>query len=339
MNKIYIVLVNYNRFNDTVECLESLLKSNYLNFQIFIVDNSVDQSSINYFSNWANSNTGIYINTDFEDLVFPLESKPIAHTIISENEFSTSNKLFEEKITIVTAINNGFAAANNIILNYILKNGAPDCMIWMLNNDTVVKSDTLTSLVNFYKNNVSTRYILGSKLMYYHSPHKIQAIAGEYNKWIGKHTHVGDGEEDRGQFDNYKPGEMSYIVGASMFFPKLFLEENGLISEEYFLYFEELDWMQKGIKNGYKIAFVPNAIVYHKEGASTINQDNKKRTTSIADYYSIINRVRFIKKWYPYCLFTVMGGVVLALAKRTMWGEFSFVKRTGIAVFKILIAG
>ena len=334
MNKIYIVVINYNKFNDTVECLESLLKSNYLNFQIFIVDNSIDKSSVNYFSNWLTSNNGIDIDTDFEYLVFPLENKPIAHTIISEKEFSTSDKLFEEKITIVTTVNNGFAAANNIILNYILKKGDPDSMVWMLNNDTVVKNDTLSSLVNFYRDNVSARYILGSKLMFYHSPNTIQAIAGEYNKWIGKHTHVGSGEKDNGQFDNYKPQKMSYVVGASMFFPKLFLEEVGLISEDYFLYFEELDWMQEGTKRGYKMALAPDAIVYHKEGASIIGKDND---TSMAEYYSITNRVRFIKKWYPWYLITIMPGVVFALLKRLIQGKFDLVKKTSFSIFKILL--
>jgi GT2 family glycosyltransferase len=179
-------------------------------------------------------------------------------------------------------------------------------------------------------------YIAGSRLRYYNKPGVIQAVAGNYNKWLGKHSHIGNGEEDLGQYDNYKPGKMDYIVGASVFLPKLFLEQAGIMCEDYFLYFEELDWMKTGFKYGYSMALVPNAIVYHKEGASIIGNNNNKKDLFIAEYYSLTSRVRFIKKWYPYCLITVMIGVIIALIKRVIQGKFSLVKKTSIAIIRIL---
>src|ERR1700710_2636018 len=130
---------------------------------------------------------------------------------------------------------------------------------------------------------------------------------------------------------------MDYIVGASVFLPKLFLDRIGLMCEEYFLYFEELDWMETGAKHGYSMAIVPGAIVYHKEGASIMGINDQK-DTSIAEYYSITSRVRFIKKWYPYCLVTVMVGVIFALIKRLIQGKFSLVKKASIGVARILFA-
>ena len=153
---------------------------------------------------------------------------------------------------------------------------------------------------------------------------------------MGQHKHIGDGEEDFGQYDNYVPGKMDYIVGASMFLPKLFIEQTGLMCEDYFLYFEELDWLKTGSKHGYTMAIVHNAVVYHKEGSSITGSNGKKSDKSIAEYFSITSRVRFIKKWYPYCLVTVMIGVIWALVKRLIKGKFSLVKKTSITVFKIL---
>jgi len=336
MNKVYVIIVNYNKFEDTIECLESLLKSDYLNFQVFVVDNSSNELSMKHLSDWISNNSYNDINTNFKDLVFPLEHKPVSHTIISESAFTKEDALYENKVTIIRAKNNGYAAANNIVLHYVLKKGSLSSLVWMLNNDTVVKKNTLNNLVDFYQLNKDKKYILGAKLRYYFKPDVIQAIAGSYNKWLGMNSHIGDGKEDSGQYDNYKPGKMDYIVGASIFLPKLFLEEAGVMNEDYFLYFEEMDWMQRGGKYGFAMAVVPDAIVYHKDGSSIIGNKDQKSDTSIAEYYYITNRVRFIKKWYPYCLSTVMFGVIWALLKRIIQGRFSLVKEISTSVFKIL---
>lgn len=339
MNKVHIVIVNFNNFQDTIECLESLLKSDYLNFQIFVVDNSVNDLSMMQFSIWVNNNNYTEIKTGFSHLIFPLQDKPLSYRMFPAIEFSNADEIFEERIIFIKAKNNGFAAANNIALRYILKKSDDYGLIWILNNDTVVEKDTLRNLVTCYCENINNKYVFGSKIKYYKKPHVIQAVGGRYNKWLGKHYHIGDGEEDNGQYDGYKFGKLDYIVGASIFLSKLFVDQVGLMCEDYFLYFEELDWMRKGARHGFSLALVPNAIVYHKEGASIIGPNEHHKDTSVAEYYSITNRVRFIKKWYPICLITVLSGVSWALLRRLFLGKFQLVKKTSVSIFKILFFG
>jgi GT2 family glycosyltransferase len=335
MDKVYIVIVNYNTFSDTIECLESLLKSDYANFQIFVVDNSPDNTSIDHLSNWINNNNYAGLNTRFKHLVFPLQPKPLRHNIVSEADFAVNDEVYDEKIIIIRAKNRGFAAANNIVLNYILQNGDDSSLIWVLNNDTVVEKDTLRNLAEFFQRNEDRGYVAGARLRYYDNPGVIQAVAGKYNIWLGKHKHIGEGEEDSGQYDHYKPGKTDYIVGASLFLPIIFIEQAGMMCEDYFLYFEELDWIKTGMKHGYSIALVPDAVVYHKAGAS-ITGSNGNKDLFTAEYYSITSRVRFIKKWYPYCLPTVMMGVTFALIKRVIQGKFGLVKKATAGVTRIL---
>jgi len=336
MDKVYIVLVNHNNYLDTIECLESLLKSTYPNFQIFLIDNSANDESINNFSAWVTNENYTGIRTNFKHLVLPAERKPIDHIIIDENDFNNRNELFEQKIIFIQAINNGFAAANNIALKYILKNGSDHSLIWILNNDTVVEKETLANLVAFYKKGSNKRCLIGSKLRYYYSPDILQAIAGKYNTWIGKHYHIGDGQKDLGQYDNYKFAQDDYIIGASIFLPQLFIKTAGLMCEDYFLYFEELDWMQMAHKYEFAITVASHAIVYHKEGASIIVDNEKQKDTFNAEYYSITNRVKFIKKWHPWRLIGVLPGVIFALVKRLLKGKFKLVCKTSVSVFKIL---
>ena len=53
MKKVYIILLNYNGWRDTQECLESVLKLDYPNFQIIVVDNQSPNDSMSHLLAWA----------------------------------------------------------------------------------------------------------------------------------------------------------------------------------------------------------------------------------------------------------------------------------------------
>ena len=42
---VYIVIVNWNGWLDTIECLESLLRNNYASYRIIVCDNDSDDDS------------------------------------------------------------------------------------------------------------------------------------------------------------------------------------------------------------------------------------------------------------------------------------------------------
>lgn len=332
MSKAYIVLVNYTKYKDTIECLESILKLSYTNFQVILIDNSPDDISEKQITNWLNGNYHD-IDTSYPELIYPLAPKPLSYSCWDELQFAGLSSAVSERILYIKAQNRGFAAANNLAFGYILKYGAQSEFVWVLNNDTVVDRNALQYLVDFYKTPSHSGYLLGSKLYFYHQKNVLQAVAGRYNKWLGSTYHIGEGEIDTGQYDNYTLGKDNYIIGASIFLQVAYLNKVGLMNEEYFLYYEELDWMQRGAKYGYKASIQPAAIIYHKEGVS-IRDNNKKNLLS--DYYSIVNRLKFTRQWYPRCTFTVMLGIVYALLKRLAMGKFKFVFKTGAMVTKIL---
>ena len=49
-NKVSVILLNYNSWKDTVECIDSLLQSSYENFNIIVVDNCSSDDSIEKIS-------------------------------------------------------------------------------------------------------------------------------------------------------------------------------------------------------------------------------------------------------------------------------------------------
>lgn len=114
---------------------------------------------------------------------------------------------------------------------------------------------------------------------------------------------------------------MDYVVGASMFVRKTFIEEVGYMSEDYFLYFEELDWILRGKACGWNIGYIPEAIVFHKEGGST--KEKGIMISEFADICQLKNRILFTKRFYPLCLISVLPMCAFTILLRLINGRIS----------------
>jgi GT2 family glycosyltransferase len=162
----------------------------------------------------------------------------------------------------------------------------------------------------------------GSTLPYYHQPDKIWALGGAtYNKWIAKPRHIGLNEPFRSDIDvtNIEK-RLYYIAGASMLVSRSFLHDIGLISENYFIYFEELDWAVRA-RCCYRMAYASESIVYHKVGASTGFHVSQK-DTRMADYFMFRNSILFTYKYYPYALPFVLTRVSIIYIVKMVLSSF-----------------
>jgi len=218
-------------------------------------------------------------------------------------------------------INRGYAGGNNIGLRYALDHDAD--YVWILNNDTIVHENALGSLIEKIEADSSIG-ICGSRLIYYHDRETIQALGGgTYNKWLGTTAHVGANEPASIHFNEKEiERRLDYIVGASMLVSDQFLKEVGLLSEDYFLYYEELDWSLRA-KGTFKLGYADSSLVYHKEGASIKGNNVKLNSKSrLSDYYQIKNRLKFTWKFYPQFLPVVYLTVFYSMLnriKRKQW--------------------
>ena len=321
MKKGYIILLNYNGNKDTLECLESLLKLEYKDFQIFVIDNSDDITCFNGLIEWAKGNAG-EIKTRYKDLVYPVSLKPIDYAAVSETDFLFTER--HEKVVLIKADKNkGFAAGNNIALKNIMKFGDDDSFIWLLNNDTVVQKEALGALIEYAnkKENLKTG-IIGSKLVYYYNPETIQAVGGKFNETFFISMHEGEGRAINTPKSDF--GTIDYVVGASMFISYKFLMEVGLLSEDYFLYYEELDWTYRAKEKNWKIDWCSDSVVYHKEGAS-IGSSYRKEKSVFSETQVFRSRKIFVKKFYGLSLRFYLSSLLLIL-NRLRKGNFKAAK-------------
>jgi len=330
--KVYIVLVNYNGWKVTIECLESVLRSDYSNFQVIVVDNASKDNSIANILSWARGRQSAGVgNPQLARLTNPPLEKPINYVFyesepapdaVSRHKKSGDHSL----ILIQSGENRGFAAGNNIGIRYAsVRNDA--AYIWLLNNDTVVEADALSALVKKageYEKKRQKVGMIGAKLLYYDSPDRLQGVAGLYNKWFARSKHLGSFEVDRGQYDSETvTDKMDYPIGASLFVPTEFIKDVGPMCEDYFLYFEELDWAVRGKAKGWQLGYCWQARVYHKEGSSAgANSRVPWGKSKVADFCSIRNRILISKKFYPLQLWSVKLGFILVIINRIRRRQF-----------------
>lgn len=284
-----IIVLNYNNWKDTISCLESIFLNNYKKINVIVVDNASQDNSIERISEWASGNIEA-IKPDFKNSIGTVP-KPIKHYVFTDiTKASTFKDL--PLVIISNSKNTGYAGGNNIGLKYSLQ--SPNMFKWILNNDTYVNEDSLEALLNFANKNPNIG-IIGSKLLFYHAPHKIQAIGGRYNKFTGAPYHIGENLPESTDTSLFK---IDYPVGASLFLNKKFIQQVGLMNEEYFLYFEELDWVQRAQKKDIDFGYCAESVIYHKEGATSGVDHLNSFKSELSDYWSLRNRLVFSRKYY-----------------------------------------
>lgn len=314
VNRVYIILVNWNGWHDTVECLESLLYLKYPDFRIVVCDNGSNDDSLPEIRNWADRHELRY--TEYrraEAEEGGLQAVASALTLIRNEE------------------NLGFAGGNNVGLRYVMARGDGD-YCWLLNNDTVVEPDALTHLVARFGQKPSVG-ICGSTIRLYQNHNRVQALGGgHYCRWIGLPWHYGRFGK-WGKTINQARAEtwMNYVEGASMLISRPFLEEVGLMCEDYFLYFEEADWAIRS-KGRFTMGYSAQSIVYHKVGGSIGTSSNPATMSYISDYFNIRNRLLFTRRFYPVALPTVRLVIVGALLLRLCMGKWD----RGMMIFRLL---
>lgn len=326
---VYILLLNWNGWKDTIECLESIFRLNYNDYSVVVCDNNSIDGSLEYIKAWADGQLDFFVPVSYKlrQLSYPPVPKTIRYKEYGREEVESgvcNYDVYFPLILIRTGENLGFAGGNNVGLRYALARDDFE-YVWLLNNDTVVEPDSLHNLIicaDAYKSDNFKVGLIGSKLMYYAEPNKVQAIGGIYNSLLGITKHLGSHEHDTGQFDNDRVvSKLDYPVGASMLVPKEFLHEVGLMSEEYFLYFEELDWTLRGKSVGWSIGYCFRAKVYHKEGSTIGSNSNGKEKSELSDFYSLRNRIVFTRKFYPKFLLTVLLSFICVLINRIRRGQ------------------
>ncbi|NOU45825.1 MAG: glycosyltransferase family 2 protein [Bacteroidales bacterium] len=213
---------------------------------------------------------------------------PNFEVIVIDNASPTDNpgiikQRYPNVVFIENPINYGFAAGNNFGLmcargEYVL----------LLNNDIEVPPGFLQPLVNKLIQNPEIGAV-SPKIKFYYQPDTIQYAGFTPINYITmRNASIGYKTRDTGQYNS--DYETAYAHGAAMMVPMEVVKKIGLMSYIFFLYYEEADWCVRIKKAGYKIFYVHNSYVLHKESVST------GKLSSLKIYYLNRNRLVFMRR-------------------------------------------
>lgn len=264
MKHVVISLLNFNGLKNTLDCLESLKNIKRDNFKLTIV--VIDNAS----------------KEEFDLKSIAIGDIPLV--VIKNNK------------------NLGFSGGHNLAIKYAVENKADYVLI--LNNDTYADKNFLQELLKVGEEDNKIG-ILIPKIYFapgfeYHKDRYSQKEKGrvfwygggkmDWANVIGHHRGVD--EVDKGQYD--KTEETELATGCCMLIRKEVFENAGLFDDKYFLYYEDSDLSMRAERKGFKIVYVPNSIIWHKNAGSAGGSGSK-----LQDYYITRNRLLFGSRYAP----------------------------------------
>jgi GT2 family glycosyltransferase len=213
----------------------------------------------------------------------------------STEDPSIIRQKYPEVNLIISPHNLGFAGGNNLGIK-----AAVGDYLFFVNNDTELTPHIIEMLLERFEKD-SDIGMVSPKIKFYDHREIIQyAGYSEVNPYTARNHTIGKYEKDEGQYDLARV--TPYGHGAAMMVRRDVINKVGYMPENFFLYYEELDWCEQ-IKNaGYKIYYEPRGVVYHKESTSIGNESILKT------YFMTRNRILFMRRnthWWHFMIFLI----------------------------------
>ncbi len=230
-----------------------------------------------------------HVTDELLDSIYAKNTYTNIEIIVVDNA-STINPIpaWQNKYPNVTFIrsetNLGFAGGNNLGIKAATGN-----YLFLVNNDTEFTENLVETLVSTLDKNPKVGMV-SPKIKYFDQQDMLQ-YAGytPMNYYTARNTCMGLFEKDNGQYDHLT-GKTGFAHGAAMMVSREAIDKAGLMAENFFLYYEEMDWSDHIKHKGYEVWVNMQALIYHKESISV----GKK--SALKEYFMNRNRILFTRR-------------------------------------------
>jgi GT2 family glycosyltransferase len=308
---LYTILVNWNGWADTIACISSLLEADHDALTIVVCDNASRDASVAQITQWA-------------DVTLRRAEPPLPRPELSRArarlEWIAPDRPSFRFVLLENRDNYGFAGGNNVGITLALAD--PSCRyVFVLNNDTEVALDALRRLEAKADADPSLA-VVGATLVFHDRPDTVQGLGARYDRRRARAKTLFAG----GALAALPPveaveREMEYAIGAAMFMRADVLRREGGLSEDYFLYYEELDFSQRLLPDE-RLGWARDAVIRHKVGGSIGTGRVKMRASNTSIYYDHRSKIRFYRTYWPHLTFFLLariGKTVLAYLRKGDW--------------------
>jgi len=270
-NGLAVIVVTFRSGPVIKACLNGLVESRGIALPIVIADNASPDDTVDRVRRWAEDRS-----LDFEERDCPPGTVPAASRLA--------------RVTLLRSPTNlGYAGGVNLGLKALLPFGGIQ-YVWILNPDCVVPPETASALAKEAKR-AKPFALLGSRTLYLDPPHAIQSDGGRVHPWTGVCSNLNQGRSSADTPPG-QPEQLDFISGANMVASRRFVESAGPMREDYFLFYEEVDWAQR--RGTLPLVFCATAQVYHQGGSATGSGAIGRRASPLTNYFNYRSRMRFL---------------------------------------------
>ena len=193
--------------------------------------------------------------------------------------------------------NVGTARGNNIGIEFCRQEGLEYVLV--LNNDTTHEPDFLSILMAGADEHTMTV----PRILFSDDPSLISTHAGDFDWFLGLFRNTYHAKPDGPETRHRK--ELQTASFCCILAPILVFDEIGPLDEQFFMYYEETDFLRKALDNGYRLVYESEAVIYHDESASS----GGGWMNPFKQYYASRNRLYLVRKHaasrFHYALFTL----------------------------------
>ena len=248
-----VLILNYKAATETISCAESILAHCVTLDHAVIIDNDSQDGSALALQQWLDEKQ--YPNV----------------TLLNSPE------------------NSGYAGGNNYGLRWAMENLQPT-NFWVINNDTYVDSDAFSPLLEALEQD--DRQFVGSLVLNAETGRLECYGGGKLYPILGKSRLLGKDQSIENLQQQGLSHAPDYLMGCSLAFSAAVAKEIGLMDEQYFMYFEEVDWQYRAREFGISIKVIPDSRLFHYGSFSLGSR------SAFYHYYRNRAATRFNKRFY-----------------------------------------
>ena len=206
----------------------------------------------------------------------------------SDNKKVEKFKYRNEIEIIQNKKNEGFSKANNIGIDYALKNNYDYTLL--INNDTIVEKNLIEVLL---KTAQVKSFLVVQPLILNYNGKEIWNAGGRINYFFGNFIT----RKKLGNSLNSSHELTEWFTGCCCLFKTKIFKDIGKLDERFFAYYEDVDFSLRLKKYGYKIGFTSKTQIYHHESFSSISNNSKGgKLSPYVHYLNIRNHILILKK-------------------------------------------
>lgn len=207
---------------------------------------------------------------------------------------------YKNDVRLLSMPNKGYAAGNNLGIK-----SAQGEYILIMNPDLYWQSGEIEKMIAYLDDNQQVGMI-GPKLIYangdlqysclrypdWHLPFYRRSVLGKSKagqQWLKNYQML--------EYNHQQPQAVDWLFGACLMVRKSAISQVGLLDENYFMYFEDLDWCRRFNQANWQVHYVPTAQVIHFHHRDSADRNGFSGLTTKLGRIHLHSWFKYIKKW------------------------------------------